>query len=313
MRVYVVIVTYNASHWLFKCLNSLKQSSLSVDIVIVDNNSTDGTYESLKNNFKEITVFKNETNLGFGRANNLGIKYALEHQADFVFLMNQDVWLRPDTLQRLIQVSGSHPDYYVLSPMHLAGNESQLDLNFSHYAGPVYCSQLFSDFVIRPNNLKDVYETYFVNAAMWLLPKECLLKIGGFDPIFSHYGEDNDFINRIRYHGFKVGICPHLYGVHDRSQEAFDLNKMNEKERLNRMRTGYLISLKNINRSLLPEFIGISNALIREITVNLIELNFHKAAINSKVLTYIIRNIRKISVNRKISKQIGAPLIWVKN
>src|SRR4051812_42399098 len=163
IRVYVVVVTYNASRWLFKCLSSFKESNLQLNIVVVDNNSIDDTLTIVNDNFKEVTVIKNNCNAGFDSANNMGMKYALENDADFVFLLNQDAWVQPETLHNLIQVSTGYPDYYILSPIHLAGNEEQLDLNFSYYAGPAYCGQLFSDFVVRPQNLNKIYETSFVN------------------------------------------------------------------------------------------------------------------------------------------------------
>jgi GT2 family glycosyltransferase len=91
-----------------------------------------------------------------------------------------------------------------------------------------------SDLFFNKEKLLDVYETNFVNAAFWLLSKNCLNTVGGFDPIFYIYGED-DYINRVIGHNLKIGICPKLIGYHDRPQNSSDnlnINKLNAKELL---------------------------------------------------------------------------------
>jgi GT2 family glycosyltransferase len=65
------------------------------------------------------------------------------------------------------------------------------------------------------NTLKEVYASKYINAAGWLLPKNTLNTIGGFDPIFYHYEEDDDYLNRVLYHGLKVGFVPAARMVHD--------------------------------------------------------------------------------------------------
>jgi GT2 family glycosyltransferase len=90
-----------------------------------------------------------------------------------------------------------------------------MDRNFSNYvrfdANPAF----YSDHVLG-RQLQDVYDVPFVNAAGWLLSKTCLMTVGGFDPIFFHYGEDDNYCQRVSYHGFKIGVLPSTYMVHDR-------------------------------------------------------------------------------------------------
>src|SRR5690606_28048723 len=88
--IYTVIVTYNGMKWIGDCLESLCQSSILSNVIIVDNNSEDNTVGYLKEKFPEAVILPQNQNLGFGKANNLGISYALENGADFVFLFNQD-------------------------------------------------------------------------------------------------------------------------------------------------------------------------------------------------------------------------------
>ena len=210
----VVIVTYNAMQWADRCLNSLKASSITPDIFIVDNGSTDGTQEYIKKNYPSVIFKQSETNLGFGKANNIGLQYALDNNYDYVYLLNQDAWVMPDTFERLITIQMRHPEYGVLSPMQLEANCVRFDKIF----GLVCSMQHHHDFLndLYFNRLKDVYSVDDVMAAHWLISKACLEKVGGFSPTFQHYGEDNNFNQRVYFKGMKVGIVPNARGIHDR-------------------------------------------------------------------------------------------------
>ena len=229
-KVHIIIVTYNAMFWLPKCLKSCRTNN----VIIVDNDSNDTTIEFIKENYPQITILPQSKNLGFGAANNIGISHALEQGADYMFLLNQDAYLEKDTIEKLIEVHRENHQYGILSPIHLNGNGTKLDLNFSNY--------LFRNKEILFDSLqnkyaKTIYKVPFVNAAAWLLPKETLLTVGGFDPIFYHYAEDDNFCQRVLFHEFKIGVVPKTYIKHDR--ENRNLNqiisndaKLKLKERL---------------------------------------------------------------------------------
>jgi GT2 family glycosyltransferase len=310
MKVYAIIVTYNASKWIAGCLDSLANSATPVTIVMIDNQSSDDTVIVAQNHKANVNVIQNKQNLGFGKANNLGLSYAIKNNADYIFLINQDARIRPDTINSLIKVSAQNPEYYVLSPLHLAGNEAQLDLNFSSYAGPDFCAGLFSDSLIKKQDLKMVYETRFVNAALWLLPIACLLKIGGFDPLFAHYGEDDDLINRIYYHGYKVGICPYATGIHDRPQIPFNIDDLDLNKKLARKKSGFLIPLKNINKPFFKELFKAYGTVGKDIILKFFELNFKEAWMNVKLFFFILLRIHLILHNRELSKKLYGTQVW---
>ena len=91
MNLYTIIITYNGVKWIEKNIQALIDSSTKTKIIIIDNGSVDGTQEIVKS-FKEVKFIQSEINLGL-KANNLGIKLALEQGADYVFLLNQDAWI----------------------------------------------------------------------------------------------------------------------------------------------------------------------------------------------------------------------------
>ena len=212
---YVVIVSYNAMLWLDKCLESIDFSRY--EVVVVDNCSSDGTVAHLHKNYPAVKLFKENKNLGFGQANNKGIGYALNQGAERVFLLNQDAYLVGDALEQLVGFQKQNPEFGILSAIHTNAEETRLDRNFSNYVRFDANSAFYSDHVLG-RQLQDVYEVPFVNAAGWLLSKTCLMTVGGFDPIFFHYGEDDNYCQRVSYHGFKIGVLPNIFMVHDREE-----------------------------------------------------------------------------------------------
>ena len=132
MSIYTIIVTYNGSKWIKKCLDSVYSSRIESKIVIVDNNSTDDTISIIRNNFKNVILFCLNKNLGFGRANNIGIIKALNYDPQYVFLLNQDAEVKKDTIEKLISKFENHPEFSILSPMHYF-DSNHLDAKFKKY------------------------------------------------------------------------------------------------------------------------------------------------------------------------------------
>lgn len=210
-NVFIIIVSYNGLQWLTKCLNSTKP----FPVILVDNNSTDGTLEFIKKEYPNVHLLPQDKNLGFGQANNIGISYALKYEADYIFLLNQDAYLKKDCIEKLVEIQKDNDFFGVLSPVHLNGEGDKLEKGFSTYINYEANPFFYSDLVLQ-KTLREIYEVPFVNAAGWLLSKECILKVGGFDPIFYHYGEDINFCQRLIYHGYKIGIVPTAFMSHDR-------------------------------------------------------------------------------------------------
>lgn len=222
--ILVIIITYNAIKWAEKCFSSLYNSTVPLDIYVIDNGSTDGTQEYIINQYPNILFHQSPTNLGFGRANNIGIKYAIENNYEYIYLLNQDAWVLPDTLEKLINTQKRHPEYGILSPFQAQSNMKSLDINFvSWVCSYNYNNQLFND--LYWENTQDIYSVPMVMAAHWLISRKCFLKVGGFSPTFTHYGEDNNYANRTSYHGFKIGIVPSAVAVHDRENRKEGIDK----------------------------------------------------------------------------------------
>jgi GT2 family glycosyltransferase len=214
-KTFVIIVAYNGMPWIQKCLDSCQ----GYPVVVVDNNSTDGTVGFIKKNFPKTKVFPQHKNLGFGQANNIGMRYALDDGADYVFLLNQDAYLQEGCLERLVAVHKKNSEYGVLSPVHFNGSGSTLDSNFMLFLNRyMVAATILSDTFKQAIN--GLYPIEFVNAAAWLVSRECLETVGGFDPLFFHYGEDRNYCQRVAYYKFKIGIVPTASIYHDREDRV---------------------------------------------------------------------------------------------
>lgn len=211
--------------WAGKCFSSLRKSSIPVHTIVVDNGSTDGTQDYVKTHFPEVDFIQSEQNLGFGKANNIGIERAYQQGADFFYLMNQDAWIFENSFEEMLKVYQSYPnkeEIGIISPMHLDGSEQKLDIFIDKYISQNFENRMISD--IYCNLMKDNYEISFINAAHWLIPRKTIEEIGGFNPYFFHYGEDNEYVNRIHYHQKKIILATQSKVVHDGKQS---LNKVN--------------------------------------------------------------------------------------
>lgn len=212
-EVFAVVVSYNGAPWLASCIESLRRSDPPVSILVVDNASRDDSV-AIARSVEGVEVLQQSTNLGFGRANNVGIAYALRRGAEFVFLLNQDAEVEPNTISDLLAFMRRHDDVGVASPVHLDDSGTLLDRNFLlHYLAP-QVPQFVSD--AYGGDLAAHYRVSSVNAAAWLVSRRCLQEVGGFDPIFFMYGEDDDYCARMRYHGFTCYIVSHARIRHAR-------------------------------------------------------------------------------------------------
>lgn len=296
-----MIVTYNGMRWIQRCVRSIAESSIPLQLVIVDNNSTDATVEFVRSNHADAIVLENEVNLGFGRGNNMGMKFALDHGADFVLLLNQDAWLLPDAVLNLIKCQEEDPRLGIVSPIHLNGDGDQLDRSFRDYSH--FGSVAEIDQALRTR--EKVTEVDYVNAAAWLMSRECVVEVGGFDPLFTHYGEDNDYCQRVRYHGWKIGIALNSRIVHDREYNG---------ENPYRNFTNFTLAdgiaeVKNVNKRMSLNYLS---WLLREFTKTakwVLKLDFSLAVKEVLAALRILALANDVRISRRVSKFSPSPFL----
>lgn len=206
-----IIVTYNGAEYIQKCLDSIKFHDPHSEIWVHDNGSSDCTLDILKNN--GIKLSRASENLGFGAANNLGLKYFLNSSHDACFLLNQDAYLTKSTTKAFSLLSQSKP--CILAPLQISKCERFFDPYFKEsYLTQKNCPNFHEDTYFQ--RIQKQYPIAFAPAAAWIIPRPIIETIGGFNPCFFHYGEDRDYINRCAYHGFEILLTGHSTVIHDR-------------------------------------------------------------------------------------------------
>lgn len=211
----ILILTWNARSFLPVCLETLfAQDYPHFAVMVLDNDSTDGTPEWVRTHYPAVQVVENRRNLGFAAGNNVGLR---QTQTPFVVLVNPDVELAPDWLTQLlapmrqdatIGIAGckvyepdgrtlQHTGGYITFPQALPGH---------HGLGEVDAGQF--------DDLRDV--EYVIGAA-FAMRHDLLTRIGGFDEGFFLYFEDADFCRRVRAAGSRVVYAPGARLVHQES------------------------------------------------------------------------------------------------
>lgn len=216
MKVAVVIVTYNGAAWIAGALRSLRESSHASAAIVVDNASSDDTVAIVKRDFPEARLIESGANLGFGRGNNVGIEAALRDGADAVFLLNQDAWVTPEAIGQMVDFLAAEPGFAIVSPLHCSPDLGRVDPNTQSAYLQRHASAYLSDACLA--QVKPYYAIRGVNAAAWMMRAEVFRRVGGFDPLFFMYGEDDDLIERFAHHGLRTALLPAARIVHLRAK-----------------------------------------------------------------------------------------------
>lgn len=213
MKVLIVIVTYNGMKWIDRCLSALRQSTHPVTTIVIDNHSTDGTPDFISSHFPEVVLIAKQENLGFGQGNNVGLRYALDNGFDYVMLLNQDAYLQPHAIEELLNVADGRN---LFSPLHLSGDGRHLDWFFRESLRMADIDLL--DNLLIDQKLQPTYEVGEVCAACWFMPIDIIQNVGGFNPLFFHYGEDSNYYTRLLFHQRKTIVVPAAHIWHDRGK-----------------------------------------------------------------------------------------------
>jgi GT2 family glycosyltransferase len=116
-RVYIVLLNWNGWQDTVECMRSLRRTEYqSWHVVIVDNGSSNDSVVRLKEAFPEVTIIETKRNLGFAAGNNVGIREALANKADYVFVLNNDTTVFPNTISQFVEFAEKHPEAALMGP-----------------------------------------------------------------------------------------------------------------------------------------------------------------------------------------------------
>lgn len=217
MDISVIIVSYNTKHLTERCLaslvRSLKISKLTWEIILVDNVSTDGTREMLKKKFPKVRTIFNRTNVGFGRANNQGIRVAT---GDYVLLLNSDTIVLDNAIGKLVSFGRQHPNAFI-GPKLLNPDKTPQTSCGPFFSLPVVFAALFlkGDYIgltrWSPHRTQKVD---WVSGACILAPRKLFLQDLLFDEQIFMYMEEIDLLMRAKAKGYPTYFYPRSLIVH---------------------------------------------------------------------------------------------------
>ena len=225
MDVSIIIVTYNSFSLLHNCIESIIHHShdIEYEIIVVDNNSSDGDVETITSRFENIKLIRNEKNEGFAKANNKG---AAIGKGKYLLFLNNDTIFVENTLQILLQYLREQKDRILIAPkllnkdgsvQHSVYSFQTLWLSFTTYFF-LYSifprSKYFNRYYLMNRGINEITEVETVTGAFMLFNREDVLELDGFDEDYFFYGEDNDLCKRFRDSGGKIIYYPKTKIIH---------------------------------------------------------------------------------------------------
>ncbi len=212
MDVSVIIVNYNTLRLTEQTINSVlkKTKQLNIEIILVDNNSSDGSFEYFKKNyFNKIILIKNEENIGFGRANNKGIELA---KGKYIFLLNSDTILINNAIKILFDYMENNSNIGITG-----GNLYDLNIKPTISYELSLPKNIIKNRYKRNstfNKTKFPLEVGYISGADMMIQKKILNEIGWFDPDFFMYYEETELTARVVKKGYKVYNVPQAKIIH---------------------------------------------------------------------------------------------------
>ena len=273
--------------WIDKCFSSLLSSSIPLHIIAVDNASTDATCIFIKDKYADVELIETGSNLGFGKANNIGLKKVIQNNSDYVFLLNQDAWVKEDCIEKLIQHLEQNNSFSLISPFHYNYDTKGTEFYFEQFVLKHYTKAYNAESAKNTS----IFETEFVHAAAWMLPLKTIIDVGGFDPLFPHTGEDNDYIQRLQYKKLKAGIVTDAIVYH----KGTNANLANAENNYNYHLNTTLLKIKNPSASISGALLLFFNNTLK----NILKKKNEDSIEQKNICLHVLQNIFNIIRSRK--------------
>lgn len=229
----IILVGWNNKKYLEPCLLSLYNSSLqnSFEVVVVDNGSTDGSLEMLREKFPQVIIVQNNSNVGLSRASNQGIMVT---HGPYVLLLNNDTIVNGPSLDAMVGFLEKHPDAGAVGGRLLNedGSFQAAGSNFPSFHEEFLITTRLGSLIwpsypdITPP--EQVTEVNWLGSACLMIRRDVLDKVGLLDEQYFIYGDEADLQYRIEKAGWKVNYLPNVTTIHfgGRSMDRWKRRKM---------------------------------------------------------------------------------------
>lgn len=213
IKIAIVVPNWNGKDTLGDCLDSLLNQSYPAKIIVVENGSTDGSAEFLKENYPTVTTLPQPKNLGFAGGVNVGIRYSLEQKYNAIALFNNDAVADKEWLKHLVSELDSHSEAGIVTCKLLKSDKKHIDST-----GDLYTTWGLPYPRGRDETKLDKYddsvEVFGASGGASLYRASMLKEIGLFDEDFFAYYEDVDISFRAQLAGWKVRYTPKSVAYH---------------------------------------------------------------------------------------------------
>ena len=241
----IIIASYNTkdllSKTLFSLTDAIKQVKGHVEVIVVDNHSTDGSVEYISKEYPAISIKSLDENKGFSYANNVGIKQAT---GKYILLLNSDVIVESNTLQTMLEYMESHEDVGVATCKLVFPNgdmDPACHRGFpTPWAALTYFSKLsrvfprvpfFAGYHLTYKDPSTVHEIDTPSGAFYLIRREVIDSVGILDEDYFFYAEDIDWSYRIKQKGWKIMYVPQASAIHLKKQSGRNSSDEESKKR----------------------------------------------------------------------------------
>lgn len=204
-KVALIILTWNGKDDTIECLESLKKITYkNYEIIIVDNASKDNVSQIINENYPYVKLITNSTNRGFSGGNNDGLNYALKTDADYFLLLNNDVIVAPDFLDKLIMFAETDPKIGIVSPLIYYYDRPSIVWSAGLKIRLLGLYNLMNFIGKDDKNIPEIFNPQVVSGAGLCVKREVVEKIGLLDELYFTYCEDVDFCYRARFAGYEI-------------------------------------------------------------------------------------------------------------
>ena len=238
-KVYAVTVNWNRAEDTLECLASLSRSTYqNLSILVVDNGSTDDSRELISLNYPLVEQIHNSDNLGFARGYNLGMKKAVSSGAKFVFIINNDATVDPETISLLVK--HTQPQVGMLAPLINYSDDPEVVWSSGGNINSWNLEKVDPLFEKNDhNNWEEQLYRDFVTGCAVLFPVQTLSLIGYFDENFQMYYEDMDLSFRVRKAGLQILVIPAAKVWHKIARSSGGIDTPNERYWMGRSSVRY--------------------------------------------------------------------------